>query len=93
MRKCPSCAVMRESITRTEIPALQQKPTDGTPEVSAIRVRCECSQMWTHGRVVCETVSGSEAWTIRSDRSRGGPSPRMWASGFDGVAGTDPVAF
>jgi len=35
MKKCPSCyAIMRESTTRTEVPALQQKPTDGPPEVS-----------------------------------------------------------
>jgi hypothetical protein len=34
MKKCPSCyAIMRESTTRTEVPALQQKPTDGMPEV------------------------------------------------------------
>jgi hypothetical protein len=32
MKKCPPCyAIMRESITRTKVPALQQKPTDGTP--------------------------------------------------------------
>ena len=45
MKKCPSCyAIMRESTTRTEVPALQQKPTDGAPEVSAVRVPYECSQ-------------------------------------------------
>jgi hypothetical protein len=42
MKKCPSCyAIMRES---TPVPALQRKPTDSTPEVSAARVRYECSQ-------------------------------------------------
>jgi hypothetical protein len=45
MKKCPSCyAIMRESTEPTPVPALQQKPTDGTPEVSAVRVRYECSQ-------------------------------------------------
>jgi hypothetical protein len=45
MKKCPSCyAIMRESITPTEIPELQHKPIDNTPEVSAARVRHECSQ-------------------------------------------------
>ena len=45
MKKCPSCyAIMHESTQRTTIPGPQQKPTDGTPEVSAIRVRYECRQ-------------------------------------------------
>ena len=45
MKKCPACyAIMRESITPTQIPELQHKPIDGTPEVSAARVRYECSQ-------------------------------------------------
>jgi hypothetical protein len=35
---------MRESITPSEIPELQHKPIDNTPEVSAARVRHECSQ-------------------------------------------------
>jgi hypothetical protein len=45
MKKCPSCyAIMRESTKSTPVPALQRKPTDGTPGVSASRVRYECSQ-------------------------------------------------
>jgi hypothetical protein len=45
MKKCPSCyAIMRESVTTTQIPELQYKPVDATPEVSAHRVRYECSQ-------------------------------------------------
>jgi hypothetical protein len=45
MKKCPTCyAIMRESITATEIPELQHKPFDSTPEVSPARVRHECSQ-------------------------------------------------
>jgi hypothetical protein len=45
MKKCPSCyAFMRESVTTTQIPELQHKPLDATPEVSATRVRYECSQ-------------------------------------------------
>jgi hypothetical protein len=45
MKKCPSCyAIMRESTSPTPVPALQRKPTDGTPEVSAARVRYECGQ-------------------------------------------------
>jgi hypothetical protein len=45
MKKCPSCyAIMRESITPTQIPELQHKPIDGTPEVSAAGVRYECGQ-------------------------------------------------
>jgi hypothetical protein len=45
MKKCPSCyAIMREMIKPTPVPALQRKPTDGTPEVSAARVRYECGQ-------------------------------------------------
>jgi hypothetical protein len=40
MKKCPSCyAIMSESTTPSRVPALQLKPTDGTPEVSAVRVR------------------------------------------------------
>jgi hypothetical protein len=45
MKKCPTCyAIMHQSITPTRIPDLQHKPIDGTPEVSADRVRYECSQ-------------------------------------------------
>jgi hypothetical protein len=45
MKKCPSCyAIMRESTKPASVHALQQKPTDGTPEFSAVRVRYECSQ-------------------------------------------------
>ena len=45
MKKCPTCyAIMRESIRPTEVPELQHKPIDSTPEVSAARVRYECSQ-------------------------------------------------
>jgi hypothetical protein len=45
MKKCPSCyAIMRESATPTPVPALQHKATNSTPEVSAVRVRYECSQ-------------------------------------------------
>ena len=41
MKKCPSCyAIMRELTKPTPVPALQRKPT----EVSAARVRYECSQ-------------------------------------------------
>jgi hypothetical protein len=45
MKKCPACyAIMRESITPTQIPELQHKPIDDTPAVSAARVRYECGQ-------------------------------------------------
>jgi hypothetical protein len=45
MKKCPTCyAIMREMVTPTQVPALQHKPSDETPEVSAARVRYECSQ-------------------------------------------------
>ena len=45
MKKCPSCyAIMREATTPSQVPALQLKLTEGTPEVSAARVRYECSQ-------------------------------------------------
>ena len=45
MKKCPSYyAVMRELTTPSSVPALQLKPTEGTPEVSAVRVRYECGQ-------------------------------------------------
>jgi hypothetical protein len=45
MKKCPSCyAIMRESTIKTEVPELQHKPDDGTPAVSAARIRYECSQ-------------------------------------------------
>jgi hypothetical protein len=45
MKKCPSCyAIMRESTKPTPVAALQLKPTDSTPEVSAARVRYECGQ-------------------------------------------------
>ena len=45
MKKCLSCnAVLRESTKPTPIPALRQKPTDGTAEVSAVRVRHDCTQ-------------------------------------------------
>ena len=40
MKKCPSCyAIMRETTKPTPVPAL-----DGTPAVSAARVRFECGQ-------------------------------------------------
>jgi hypothetical protein len=43
MKKCPSCyAIMRESTKATPVPAL-----DGTPAVSAARVRFECSNVAT----------------------------------------------
>jgi hypothetical protein len=35
---------MRESVTPTQIPELQHKPSDSIPEVSAARVRYECGQ-------------------------------------------------
>jgi hypothetical protein len=42
MNMCPSCyAIMT---TPSQVSALQLKPTEGTPEVSAVRVRYECSQ-------------------------------------------------
>jgi hypothetical protein len=45
MRRCPSCfAFMRELTKPTALPALQLKPTDSGPEVSATRVRYECVQ-------------------------------------------------
>jgi hypothetical protein len=45
MKKCPSCyAIMRESTKPSPVPALQLKPTDSTPVVSAARVRFECVQ-------------------------------------------------
>ncbi len=45
MKKCPSCyAIMRESTIPFAVAELQLKPTEGTPEVSAVRVRHECSQ-------------------------------------------------
>jgi hypothetical protein len=45
MKKCPSCyAIMRESTTPSAVPELQLKATEGSPEVSAARVRHECSQ-------------------------------------------------
>lgn len=45
MKKCPSCyAIMREKTISTQVPALQQKPADSTPEVSPLRVRHECAQ-------------------------------------------------
>jgi hypothetical protein len=45
MNMCPSCyAIMRESTTPCPVAALQLKPTEGAPEVSAVRVRYECSQ-------------------------------------------------
>ena len=41
MKKCPTCyAIMRE----TQIPELQHKAIDGTPEVSTPGIRYECSQ-------------------------------------------------
>ncbi len=36
--------IWRKSARPAPVPALQQKPTDGTPEVSAVRVPCEDSQ-------------------------------------------------
>jgi hypothetical protein len=45
MKKCPSCyAIMRELTRPTSVPAMQLKATDGSPEVSAARVRYECGQ-------------------------------------------------
>jgi hypothetical protein len=45
MKNCPFCyAIMRESTKPTQVPALQRKPIDSTPEVSAARVRYECGQ-------------------------------------------------
>jgi hypothetical protein len=45
MKKCPTCyAIMRESITLTQMPGLQNKLIDGTPKVSVTRIRYECSQ-------------------------------------------------
>jgi hypothetical protein len=45
MKKCPSCyAIMRESTTSSAVPELQLKSTEGTPEVSSVRIRYECSQ-------------------------------------------------
>jgi hypothetical protein len=45
MKKCPSCyAIMREATTPSRVPAFPPKPTEGTPEISAVRVRYECSQ-------------------------------------------------
>jgi hypothetical protein len=45
MKRCSSCyAIMRESTIPAQIPAMQHKPDDSTPEVSAARVRYECSQ-------------------------------------------------
>jgi nitrate reductase cytochrome c-type subunit len=45
MKKCPSCyAIMKETTTRTQVPKTQQKPFEGTPEVSAVKARYECTQ-------------------------------------------------
>jgi hypothetical protein len=45
MKKYPSCyAILRESMTPSQIPELQHKSSDGTPEVSAATVRYDCSQ-------------------------------------------------
>ena len=45
MKKCPSCyAIMRELTNPAPVPALQRKPADGIPEVSATRIRYECPQ-------------------------------------------------
>jgi hypothetical protein len=45
MKKCPSCyAIMRESTTPIPVPELQHKPTGGTPKVSEVTIRYECSQ-------------------------------------------------
>jgi hypothetical protein len=45
MKKCPICyAIMRESITPTQMHELQHKPIDGTPKVSVAGIRYECSQ-------------------------------------------------
>jgi hypothetical protein len=59
MKKCPTCyAIMRESITPTQIPELQHKPNDALPRSQgqgSIWVR----PMWSHRRIVCQTRSGS----------------------------------
>jgi hypothetical protein len=34
--------------------------------------------MWPHGRIVCQTRSGSETWMIRADRSYGGDGGYWW---------------
>jgi hypothetical protein len=40
MKKCPSCyAIMKETITPTQVPKLEQKPH----EFSAVKVRYECT--------------------------------------------------
>jgi hypothetical protein len=45
MKKCPTCyAIMNETTIPTQVPRLQQKLPDCTPEVSAFRVHYECSQ-------------------------------------------------
>jgi hypothetical protein len=45
MKKCPSCyAIMREWTRPSPVDVMQLKPTDGMPEVSAARIRYECSQ-------------------------------------------------
>ena len=45
MKKCPSCyAIMKETTMPTRVPTLQQKPADGTPGVSSLKVRHECTQ-------------------------------------------------
>jgi hypothetical protein len=45
MKKCPSCyAIMRELTKPTQVPTLQRKDAEGTPEVSATMIRYECGQ-------------------------------------------------
>ena len=45
MKKCPSCyAIMKETAFPTQGPDLQQKPVDGTPEISPVKIRFECTQ-------------------------------------------------
>jgi hypothetical protein len=45
MKKCPSCyAIMMESTMPAEVPKLQQKSADCTPELSATKLRYECVQ-------------------------------------------------
>jgi hypothetical protein len=49
----------RSKYTPTQIPELQHKPIDGTPEVSAARVRYECGQCGHTEESFVKTRSGS----------------------------------
>lgn len=45
MKKCPSCyAIMKEKSTRTQVPKLQRKRSEGTSELSTVKVRYECKE-------------------------------------------------